>query len=437
MHARITPKGPPTGARPQKRERMAYLRRPKNSRNWHIVYHVAGQRREWSTKTTNHGIAKQILKKWEYDRVVGLDSRPTETPVAEVLEQFAGHLRQRTGRTRKKGPQTDLYRLATWFGPVCEALNTNPQQDGRTRPKQGRRIKKSDPRYVEPLRVVLVEEITTDAVATWLANMATRRKLNGKTCNEYREVLSRFVAWAMRRGVRMPGNVNPVAAVDRYRIELKPIRFLTLDQIAEQLNALDGHPVLRTMVATLIYAGLRLGELLWLTPRDVDLQRGYLAVRRKTVLARTWMPKTGKDRAVPISAALHEILETYEPPADELWYFVTKHGCQWDSDAFGDALRTANRAAGLPWTALDFRHTFGSQLAMQGQSLFKIAELLGNSPQVCQRHYAALLPESLVGCVEFPRPQRVETTDGKREPAAIARDTERAARLGLRVIGID
>ncbi len=55
---------------------MAYLRRPKNSRNWHVVYHVASKRREWSTKTPNHGVAKQILKKWEYDRLIGQETRP-------------------------------------------------------------------------------------------------------------------------------------------------------------------------------------------------------------------------------------------------------------------------------------------------------------------------------------------------------------------------
>jgi hypothetical protein len=27
---------------------------------------------------------------------------------------------------------------------------------------------------------------------------------------------------------------------------------------------------------------------------------------------------------------------------------------------------------------------------------------MGNSPEICRKHYAALLPESLVECVEFP-----------------------------------
>ena len=38
---------------------------------------------------------------------------------------------------------------------------------------------------------------------------------------------------------------------------------------------------------------------------------------------------------------------------------------------------------------------------MKGVSLYKTAELMGNSPEICRRHYACLSPESLVDCVEF------------------------------------
>ena len=46
-------------------------------------------------------------------------------------------------------------------------------------------------------------------------------------------------------------------------------------------------------------------------------------------------------------------------------------------------------------------HTFGSQLAMKGESFYKIATLMGNSPEICRRHYAVLMLESLVMSVEF------------------------------------
>jgi hypothetical protein len=60
-----------------------------------------------------------------------------------------------------------------------------------------------------------------------------------------------------------------------------------------------------------------------------------------------------------------------------------------------------NQKSDLPWGCLDFRHTFGSQLAQKGISLYKIAELMGNSPEVCRRHYAALAPEKMHDAVEF------------------------------------
>ena len=38
---------------------------------------------------------------------------------------------------------------------------------------------------------------------------------------------------------------------------------------------------------------------------------------------------------------------------------------------------------------------------MKGESLYKISTLMGNSPEICRRHYAALIPEALGDTVEF------------------------------------
>lgn len=72
--------------------------------------------------------------------------------------------------------------------------------------------------------------------------------------------------------------------------------------------------------------------------------------------------------------------------------------------AFSRKLRNATITEGLKWSSLDFRHTFGSLLASKGESLYKISALMGNSPEICRRHYAALLPESLIETVEFALP---------------------------------
>ena len=83
------------------------------------------------------------------------------------------------------------------------------------------------------------------------------------------------------------------------------------------------------------------------------------------------------------------------------WLLPSPHGTRWEPDYLSHDLRAANEVAGLRWSSLDYRHTFGSQLAQRGVSLYQIAALMGNSPDTCRRHYAAVFPEDLAASVAF------------------------------------
>jgi hypothetical protein len=131
-----------------------------------------------------------------------------------------------------------------------------------------------------------------------------------------------------------------------------------------------------------------------------------IRVRAKTIDGQFWQPKTKRNRTVPISDALLAILSDYEPPGDSIWFFPSPTGKLWAPDNFSRDLRDLNVAKGLPWSSLDFRHTFGSQLAQKGESLYKIATLMGNSPDICRKHYAALIPENMHDTVEFTPAER-------------------------------
>jgi integrase len=129
---------------------------------------------------------------------------------------------------------------------------------------------------------------------------------------------------------------------------------------------------------------------------------GMIRVHAKAIGGGFWQPKTKVNRAVPISTALRTWLDRYAPrPSEGCWYFPSPEAKHWEPDNFSHDMAAANAKAHLPWTCLDFRHTFGSQLAQKGESLFKIATLMGNSPEICRRHYAALIPEALGDSVEF------------------------------------
>jgi hypothetical protein len=143
-------------------------------------------------------------------------------------------------------------------------------------------------------------------------------------------------------------------------------------------------------------------KLFWATTENVSLQQGLIQVRAKTIEGERWQPKTAKNRGVPISQALRSYLETYTVrPTTGGWFFPSPEGKRWDADNFSADLRDSNRKHGLIWTCLDYRHSFGSHLAQKGTSLYKISEMMGNSPEICRRHYASLCPDVIRGEVDF------------------------------------
>jgi integrase len=375
----------------------------KRGDTFHIQWYEGRTKRRRSLKTDSLQIAKEKLRQFESARYRGADCPlPTRTPFSEVVAAYIEHMKaHRPERSWKR----DISYLREAFGECCPELELGTDRARKCRtlrcPEDGRR-------KLWPLSAPCFEEVTTAAISDFIGERVRARGLQAKTANRYREVIAKVYNWAIEtERVRMPLDRNPTAKVARYREPAPEIRYLTLEQIDEQLRALHAKPKLRAMVATLIYAGLRREELLWLQPEDLvpptpQAPNGLLRVRAKTVGGQSWQPKTKKNRAVPISRDLRRHLDAWTPPpSDDGWLFPSPQGTRWDVDNFSHALRKANEAAGLVWTSLDYRHTFGSLLAQRGVSLFQIASLMGNSPEICRRHYASLSSDTLVAVVDF------------------------------------
>ena len=376
---------------------MATLYR--RGKTWWIYTCSGGRRLRWSLETADERIAKRKLRKIQYEQDTGDLELPSATPIDSFLQAFCEHLE--TIRSRK-AYKNDLSYVRIFFGPVCPALKPGHTVNHRFEPTKRTRVK--DQLARRHVRIGILEELTPGMIEAFIARRIRQDGISPKTANRQREVLHVMFNYAIRQHAfrsldrRFP---NPVGAVSRRRESEHPIRHLSLEDIDEQLEALSGHPTIQTMVAVLIYAGLRREEAIWLTPDDVDLKDGMIYVRQKTIKGERWRPKTCRNRRVPISSSLKRYFEVFEPRADGTWCFTTPKGKRWDPDNFSHRLRKLNKANGLLWSCLDFRHTFGSQLAMKGESLYKISELLGNSPEICRKHYAALTPERMRDTVEF------------------------------------
>ena len=260
---------------------------------------------------------------------------------------------------------------------------------------------------INPIQAVYFEQITTEDISRFIASVVRSKGIKPKTANRYREILTRLFNWATtQRGIVLPGAKNPAAAVDRYKEADPEILYLSLKDIEEQLAGLADTPQLQAMVAVYIYAGLRREEAVWLTTANIDLDSGpygMIHIVTKSIGDKDWHAKTLKKRVVPISSQLRPYLDRYTPiQTEENWFFPSPKGEWWDPDNFSADLRERNKKLGLKWSCDEYRHTFGSQLARKGESLYKISKMMGNSPEICRKHYASLLPDALIDSVEFP-----------------------------------
>jgi hypothetical protein len=221
--------------------------------------------RRIATGTSSFQIVKEKLRQFEGALARGDDSSlPTRTSIPAALTAYVGHIR--TVKTAKSA-QTDIYYPREEFGPVCDAVNVISRKLSlkakKRPPKPGQ-----DRRRKAPLIIAdFFEQITTAQIAAFVSGQMASRGLAPKTANRYREILTRLFNWSMtQNGIRMPG--------DKERAP--EIRFLTLKQIDEQLDALAKNFQIQTMVAMLIYAGLRREELLWLSGASSPFNRGEL-----------------------------------------------------------------------------------------------------------------------------------------------------------------
>jgi len=129
----------------------------------------------------------------------------------------------------------------------------------------------------------------------------------------------------------------------------------------------------RTILTTCYAAGLRISEVVQLTPTDIDSQRMVIRVEQG---------KGQKDRYVMLSPKLLEILrEWWRLEKPKPWLFPGNiPGRHITSDAVELACREAYRASGIrkPVTPHSLRHAFSVHLLEQGTDVRRIQLLLGH-----------------------------------------------------------
>lgn len=172
-------------------------------------------------------------------------------------------------------------------------------------------------------------------------------------------------------------NPRPLAPRDREAL-VKGLRTGDLDTQKTSLVVLLGY-----------HCGLRVSEIAHLRIRDLDLHQGFVTV----------IGKGDKERTVPMTEALKELLKRYlvQRPEDAGAHLFPSPRTT-SKPIHVDYLETWVKKA-AQWAKLEnpdeltvhvLRHSFGTQLAESGASVYEIRDLMGHSSIMVSENYVKL-----------------------------------------------
>jgi len=190
-------------------------------------------------------------------------------------------------------------------------------------------------------------------------------------------------AWkAHVAGVRRLGPVKIGAQGERrYGAGRRP----DSDATAEYLERLrQTVPIFRA----LLFTGCRLGEILGLRWLDVDMKRNVVSIVQQ---------KTGKQKTLPIEGEFRDVLLAFPRSVGAAPVFTRPDGRPFATMDVQRAFRIARKLSGIrsELTPHSLRHTFASWLAISGQPLRTIQELLGHADIRMTIRYSHLSPAHL------------------------------------------
>jgi site-specific recombinase XerD len=238
----------------------------------------------------------------------------------------------------------------------------------------------------EPL---IPEKLTNDAVRGYKQYLLDQAN-KPKTINRRLAALAAYAHWLDKVGY-VKNSRNPVQGVKAVKeVELSP-KWLDKKQRAALLRAVDKevedanrrYPRLRVMVLRdaaivrlILFAGLRVGEIVQLRLNDVTMDE-----RKGTVVVREG--KGTKRREVPLNSRVRKALLDYiqvRPDGERAEMFLGQREEGIQSKTVQRAvLRFAGEAGLESVTPHVLRHSFAKALIDSGVTLEKVATLLGHS----------------------------------------------------------
>lgn len=205
----------------------------------------------------------------------------------------------------------------------------------------------------------------------------TLAELAASSTNQVLLVLSSMLTTARKLGlITEQPKLDLVKVPTTRKIKhLEPDDFEKLVEAASQVS-----PTCLVVVLLGGDAGLRLGEVIALRPKDLDFRVRIVHVNTNVWHGQRTLPKGGEPRSLPMSNRLVAALQSLDLSRPDVITRDSAHGHgQCTPDAITNLIRRAARVAGLGHVhAHVLRHTFATRLLSRGVDVRTVQQLMGH-----------------------------------------------------------
>jgi len=235
------------------------------------------------------------------------------------------------------------------------------------------------------------QSVSSDADRTTHTRKGARSHTINFELGAIKTALNLAIKWGYLRD-------NPVRRVTKLKVnDSRPPRFLSMEECQRFLAATptEFYPVYFTFLST----GMRKSELEFLEWIDIDFPRRKIKIRAKS----DWQPKTS-DREIPINdpllAVLKERKRDNEKTTKSRYVFCSGDGSRLKVKLREKLIKIAIQAQIPDLTRVHtLRHTFASQLVMNGVDLPTVKKLMGHADIETTMIYAHLGQDHLTDAV--------------------------------------
>lgn len=239
----------------------------------------------------------------------------------------------------------------------------------------------------EEMGVLSISEVKAMMIRSWLASLK-ESGVSSRTLVRKISSLKSFYKYLLRNGVV---SQSPMVQVTTPKMGKRLPSFVKEEEIVKLGDLLeiaqeDWRSLNTRVLVTMFYAtGMRLSELIYLKEEQLELGRSQLKV----------LGKGNKERVLPLSAALIQLLKEYiaqkkeQFPDADPFLLVTEKGKRlypryaWllVSTVLGEATTLAKKSPHV------LRHSFATHLLNNGADLNAVKELLGHSSLAATQVY--------------------------------------------------